>query len=165
MAQNVQQRQQEEPEQQLKSFPDQFEASMALHVLVIGIVFHTYVGSAGDVSPRLTHMYALLDEGVYKQGEGCGVVEVRLLLPSFSFSLFIVLQIPFPGSPPLYIEATHPRILYVLGYLVSSVAKRDPVGRKPKRKLFAMEGLVTWEKEIRRELKCGVHFFFLSKRC
>jgi hypothetical protein len=45
-------------------------------------------------------------------------------------------------------------VLYSLAFLVSSVAKRDPVGRKPKRKVFAMEGLVSWEKDLRKELAC-----------
>jgi len=48
----------------------------------------------------------------------------------------------------------HPCVLYSLAFLVSSVAKRDPVGRKPKRKVFAMEGLVLWEKDSRKELAC-----------
>ena len=37
-----------------------------------------------------------------------------------------------------------------MGFLVSSVAKRDPVGRKPKRKVFAAEGLVVLEREAKK---------------
>lgn len=36
---------------------------------------------------------------------------------------------------------THPRVLYPLLFLLSAVAKRDPVGRKPKKGVFAREGL------------------------
>ena len=39
------------------------------------------------------------------------------------------------------IRTTPPRILFALGYLVSASAKRDPVGRKPKRATFAQAGL------------------------
>ncbi|EEB98284.1 hypothetical protein MPER_02236, partial [Moniliophthora perniciosa FA553] len=40
----------------------------------------------------------------------------------------------------------------VLAYLVSAVAKKDPVGRKPKKKVFSLEGLTAWEKKVRKEL-------------
>ncbi|KAK7448874.1 hypothetical protein VKT23_013605 [Stygiomarasmius scandens] len=55
--------------------------------------------------------------------------------------------------PPLYLQTTHPKTLLTLAYLVSCIAKPDPVGRNPKRKLFAKEGLVSWEREIRRGLE------------
>lgn len=42
---------------------------------------------------------------------------------------------------------THPRILYVLAFLLSAVAKRDPVGRKPRKGVFAKEGLGVLERE------------------
>ncbi|THV03684.1 hypothetical protein K435DRAFT_851631 [Dendrothele bispora CBS 962.96] len=57
------------------------------------------------------------------------------------------------GPPPLYIQTTHPRTLFILAYLVSCIAKLNPVGRNPKRKLFAKEGLVAWEREVRRGLE------------
>lgn len=47
---------------------------------------------------------------------------------------------------------THPRILYLLAFLVSSVSKRNPIGRKPKRKVFATEGLTIAERELRKEI-------------
>jgi len=40
-----------------------------------------------------------------------------------------------------------------MGALVSSVAKRDPVGRKPKRKVFAAEGLAVLNREIEKEVQ------------
>ena len=58
-----------------------------------------------------------------------------------------------PSGPPLTMQVTHPRVLYLLAFLVSSVAKRDAVGRKPKRRVFAVEGLVSWEKELNQELQ------------
>ena len=40
-------------------------------------------------------------------------------------------------------RVTHPRIIFAMGVLVNSVAKRNPVpvGRKPKRKVLAAEAL------------------------
>jgi hypothetical protein len=68
-------------------------------------------------------------------------------------------QITFPNSQPLYIQATHPRIVYVLGFLVSSIAKRDPVGRKPKRKVFANEGLLVVDNELKKEISRASNHF------
>lgn len=42
---------------------------------------------------------------------------------------------------------THPRILYVFAFLLSAVAKRDAVGRKPRKGVFAKEGLSVLERE------------------
>jgi hypothetical protein len=39
----------------------------------------------------------------------------------------------------------------VLAFLITSIAKRDPVGRKPKRKIFAMEGLLVVDKELKKD--------------
>lgn len=65
---------------------------------------------------------------------------------------FIDLQIKLTHGPPLTIKVTHPRVLYHLAYLVSAVSKRDAVGRRPKRKVFAVEGLGVLEKESRKEI-------------
>jgi hypothetical protein len=64
------------------------------------------------------------------------------------------MQIGFPNSPPLVLQTTHPRILYLLGFLVSATAKRDAVGRKPKRKIFAAQGLSVLEKEEAKHIPC-----------
>ncbi|KAJ7037276.1 hypothetical protein C8F04DRAFT_1232712 [Mycena alexandri] len=74
---------------------------------------------------------------------------------------------PASATLPLYLRMTHPHVLYALGYLVSAVARRDSVGRKPKRKTFVLEGLGVVEREALRELR-GVlrppkFCFFISK--
>jgi hypothetical protein len=56
-------------------------------------------------------------------------------------------QIPFPNGQSIHVATTHPRILYVLAFLLSAVAKRDAVGRKPRKGLFAREGLGVLERE------------------
>ncbi|EGO18936.1 hypothetical protein SERLADRAFT_418607 [Serpula lacrymans var. lacrymans S7.9] len=116
-------------------FEDPFEVSMALHTLMIGVTFYTHVGLALESSPRLSHLHALLDSGALER-----------------FPLGIV-EVTFPSSPSLSVKVTHPRVVFLLTYLISTTAKRDPVGRKSKRKIFAAEGLAIWEKEIQRELK------------
>ena len=54
-------------------------------------------------------------------------------------------------------QVTHPRILFLLTFLVSSAAKRDAVGRRPKRKVFASEGLGCWDVEVSSELMSKSH--------
>lgn len=116
----------------LPLFPDNLTKIMAVHTLIIGVVFYTYVGNAACTASRLTPLHVLMDAGSWKD------------VPSG------VVEIPFPNSPPLHVQTTHSRILFILTYLVSAIAKKDPVGRKPKRKTFALEGLLTWEKEMRK---------------
>ncbi len=118
----------------LPHFPDKLSEVMAIHILIVGVVFYTYVGNAASTAPRLTQLHMLMDSGSWKDTEN-GVVEIT-----------------FPSSSPLHIQTTHPRILLILAYLVSAIAKKDPVGRKPKRKLFANEGLTMWEKEMRKPI-------------
>ncbi|KAI0776328.1 hypothetical protein BD413DRAFT_470228 [Trametes elegans] len=123
-----------QPEQTFIMFEDAFEAAMAVHLLILSIVYHTHVGEAAQVSPRLSHLHALLDSEVLEMFPD-GYVEIAL-----------------PEGPSLVVQVTHPRILFLLVFLVSSAAKRDAVGRKPKRKIFATEGLATWDSEAAREI-------------
>ncbi|OCH87544.1 hypothetical protein OBBRIDRAFT_796085 [Obba rivulosa] len=115
-------------------FEETFEAAMALHLLMLSVVFFTYVGNAMEVTPRLAHLHLLLDSGALDKFPN-GIVEIS-----------------FPDAHPLSIQVTHPRVLFLLAFLISSTAKRDAVGRKPKRKIFAAEGLATWETEATREI-------------
>ncbi|KAJ7587169.1 hypothetical protein C8J56DRAFT_861483 [Mycena floridula] len=117
-----------------KTFEDPFDIAMVLHVLIISVVYHTFMGNDKDTAPRLTHLHFLLDAAVLKNVKDGSV------------------QITFPDTLPLHIQTTNSRILYVLAFLVSSVAKRDPAGRKPRRKVFATEGLAVWEREMLDEL-------------
>ncbi|KAG8683669.1 hypothetical protein FRC08_014142 [Ceratobasidium sp. 394] len=52
-----------------------------------------------------------------------------------------VLPIPLSGGDKLMVRTTHPRVMFELAFLVSSVSRRDVVGRKPRRMVFAAEGL------------------------
>ncbi|KAI0640309.1 hypothetical protein C8Q77DRAFT_1085911 [Trametes polyzona] len=122
------------PEQTFIMFEDAFEAAMAVHLLMLSIVYRTHTGEAAEVSPRLSHLHALLDSDVLEKFPD-GYTEIAL-----------------PTGPSLVVQVTHPRILFLLAFLVSSASKRDAVGRKPKRKVFAAEGLATWDVEAVREI-------------
>ncbi|OJT13950.1 hypothetical protein TRAPUB_9489 [Trametes pubescens] len=122
------------PEQMFIMFEDAFEAAMVVHLLMLSIVYYTHAGDAAEVSPRLSHLHALLDSDVLDRFPD-GVIEIAL-----------------PTGPSLVVQVTHPRILFLLAFLVSSASKRDAVGRKPKRKVFAAEGLTTWDAEAIREI-------------
>lgn len=54
----------------------------------------------------------------------------------------------------------------MVGFLLTSVSKRDAMGRRPRRRVFAIEGLKAWGKEIAKPLDCMVlplhGFFFLT---
>ncbi|CDO77305.1 hypothetical protein BN946_scf184753.g55 [Trametes cinnabarina] len=124
--------------EQFITFENPFEAAMAVHLLMLSIVYYTHSAEAAEVSPRLSHLHALLDSEVLDKFPE-GYVEAGLIDASSS-------------RPSLVVQVTHPRILFLLAFLVSSASKRDAVGRKPKRKVFATEGLNTWETEATREI-------------
>ncbi|KAI0696886.1 hypothetical protein C8T65DRAFT_615130 [Cerioporus squamosus] len=125
-------------EQTFIMFEDAFEAAMAVHLLMLSVVYYTHAGEATEVSPRLSHLHALLDSEVLEKFPE-GYVEV-----------------PLASGPSLVVQVTHPRILFLLAFLVSSASKRDAVGRKPKRKVFATEGLTTWDSEAAREISFSI---------
>jgi len=111
---------------------------LIVHALVIGTLFYTYVGDNAKAQSRMKMLHEMLDCGALGAFGKSGIVTVG-----------------FPDSPSSFdIQVTHPRIVYALGFLVSCVAKRDPVGRKPKRRLFAQEGVLSIERELRKEVSC-----------
>lgn len=117
-------------------FEDRFECVMALHTLVLSVVYYAKSGISSESSVRLSHLHALLDaKALGCLGDGS-------------------IQIDFPAGPPIHIEVTHPRVFYLIGFLLTSASKRDAMGRKPRRKIFALEGLKAWEKEITKSLDC-----------
>nr|GAT51110.1 predicted protein [Mycena chlorophos] len=136
-----------------------FHAVVTIHVLVLGVVWYTYSAAAAPesesspsninespVGRRLTLLYTVLDAGIYN-GKRREAEEEVLEAEG-------VLAVPLDHKhPPLFVRTTHPRVLYALGYLISAIARRDLVGRKPKRKTFILEGLGVVDREAVRELK------------
>lgn len=65
----------ERPQESFIYFEDKFEVSMAVHALMMSVVYFTHVGHHSEASPRLSHLHALLDAGALdKFAEG--IVEV-----------------------------------------------------------------------------------------
>lgn len=122
-----------------------FQTVLMVYTLVIGVLFFTYVGDSTNAQSRMKKLHEMLDGGALSAFGESGIVKVDFA--------------DWPSSS-LEVQVIHPRVLFSLGFLVSSVAKRDPVGRKPKRKMFAHEGVLTVEKELRKEMSCRSCKFF-----
>ncbi|KAI0789374.1 hypothetical protein C8Q75DRAFT_157646 [Abortiporus biennis] len=116
------------------TFDDPFECTMVIHTLMMSTIYYTFMGKYSEASPRLSHLHALLDSGASE--------------------LFTdgVVQVAIPEETPLLLQVTHPRVLRLLTFLVSSVAKVDVTGRNPRRKVFALNGIADWESEVKQEL-------------
>ena len=68
-------------------FDDPFEAAMAVHTLLMSVIYYTHVGVASEAAPRLSHLHALLDSGALdKFPDGIVQVRVALFFPTFPFS-------------------------------------------------------------------------------
>jgi len=71
---------------QFISFEDPLETSLAIQVLILGVVYHTHVGSAALSAPRLSHLHALCDGGALELFPE-GIVQVsQSINPFLSFS-------------------------------------------------------------------------------
>ncbi|KJA19213.1 hypothetical protein HYPSUDRAFT_168399 [Hypholoma sublateritium FD-334 SS-4] len=111
------------------------ETVLIVHVLIIGVLYHTYAGDSTRGHVRLKQLHELLDGGALDAFGTSGIVDVNL-----------------PRSPLFRVQVTHPRVIFTLGFLISSISKRDPVGRKPKRRMFANEGMLVVDKELKKEI-------------
>ncbi|KAG8939854.1 26S proteasome regulatory subunit rpn6 [Tulasnella sp. 424] len=87
---------------------------MKIHVLMLGILYHTPIANPKFASIRLSVLHDLLDSDALENFPA-GAIYVTCTV-----------------GPPSHFNVTHPRILYELAFLASGVCKRDGVGRKPK---------------------------------
>lgn len=60
-------------------FDNPLEAAMAVHTLMMSVVYFTHIGSAAEAGPRLSHLHALLDSGALDKFPE-GAVEVSIPL-------------------------------------------------------------------------------------
>ncbi|KAG6829043.1 hypothetical protein H0H92_005874 [Tricholoma furcatifolium] len=107
--------------------------TLRTHLLILGVLFHTYAGDAQAATERLRTLHALLDTGILESKS-----------PKKDGSLdddIIEIPFPIPHTYPLRIRITPARILHAVAFLLSAVAKRDAVGRAPKKGVFAKAGL------------------------
>ena len=59
-----------------------WEKVLLIHVLIIGIIFHTYIGSHADTQTRMKHLHDMLDGGALDAFGPSGIVEVFFIHPS-----------------------------------------------------------------------------------
>ncbi|KAH0834299.1 hypothetical protein J3R83DRAFT_11674 [Lanmaoa asiatica] len=105
---------------------DSLTLTLTAHLLILGVIFHSHGGRARAADTRLAALHALMDGGALVGGANSdGLVEI-----------------PLPGYDSIFLQTTHPHILFLLTFLVSAVAKRDPVSRRPKKRVFAECGVV-----------------------
>ncbi|KDN35206.1 hypothetical protein RSAG8_11781, partial [Rhizoctonia solani AG-8 WAC10335] len=134
------------------------------HVLFLGVALYTHLGDAQSAAQRLSKLHGILDIGLLEfpdeacfcgrgsipgsnQSKDMPTVDVlgtnsldqpHLDCPCASSFL---LPVPLASNDSLLIKSTHPRVIFELAFLMSSIARRDVVGRKPRRLIFATEGL------------------------
>jgi hypothetical protein len=151
------------------------EHVLRLHVAMAGVLYHTYVGAHAEAQARIKRMHEMLDGEAFTGFGEHGVVEVQLSSHSRNRPHSANdPRHPNHGNPnhgnanqkadetPLRIQVTHPRTLFSIGFLVSSVAKRDPTGRKPKRRQFAAEGVKVVDNELKKELSGALILLYYS---
>ncbi|KIM82134.1 hypothetical protein PILCRDRAFT_469683 [Piloderma croceum F 1598] len=117
------------------AYTNPLESSLAQQVLILGIVLYTHLGRAAEAEERMRHLHALFDGGFAGEGQGEGD------------GGYVEVDMGEGQGPPLLLIMPHPRTMMLLTYLVSSTSSRDPVGRTPKRKKFALGGLATYTQE------------------
>ncbi|CEL62881.1 hypothetical protein RSOLAG1IB_10549 [Rhizoctonia solani AG-1 IB] len=132
------------------------------HVLFLGVALYTHLGDAHSAAQRLGMLHNILDNGCLDfpdeecfcgrgprpgQSQNKDMPTVDLLGVTSETDLncpcasSFLLPIPLASNDSLLIKSTHPRVIFELAFLVSSIARRDVVGRKPRRLIFSTEGL------------------------
>ncbi|KAG9005539.1 hypothetical protein FRB94_001466 [Tulasnella sp. JGI-2019a] len=110
------------------TFPDiaaatPLQINTRLHVLILSVIYHTYVSQPKTASPRLTCLHQMLDnDALGTFPDGC-------------------IHITLSSGPAMLLRVTHPRVLYEIAFLISGLSKRDVAGRKPRCRVFLQEGL------------------------
>ena len=72
-----------------------FEYALIIHTLILGIIFHTYVGNSALASPRLKWLHELLDTH-FHQFPKTGIFEVWIAEPSIRFVNQKIFRFPSP---------------------------------------------------------------------
>jgi hypothetical protein len=144
--------------------PASLASQLRAHYLVLVVLALNHLGEGARCAARVKELHALLDaEGEGDGGAsgsmaglGGGLLEVRSSSPQLwtclravadqQASACLARQVPFGNEfgnegDSLLLAFTPPQTLYVLACLVTALAKRDPTGKRPKKRLFAEEGL------------------------
>ncbi|KAG6818481.1 hypothetical protein H0H93_004665, partial [Arthromyces matolae] len=149
--------------------------TLRTHLLTLSVLYHTYAGDGVQAGERLKTLHGLLDTGALEHRSSTSTsnisssdsMDTNMTALKDSEWNEGVIEIPFHGPtpnvtltstpiiPPLRIRTTPPQVLHILAFLLSAVAKRDAVGRAPKKGVFAKAGLEEVERllDVEKELK------------
>lgn len=138
---------------------DTYLATMKIHVLTLSVLYYTNQGNATESNKRLNMLHGVMDafcvsnppssqaDSPSKPTRQWGPGDGTLLVPLSSATSLFSNPDPLPANRSLprsrqylTMQTTHPLTLFSLTFLVSAVSKRDAVGRKPRRGVFASEG-------------------------
>ncbi|CED83210.1 hypothetical protein [Phaffia rhodozyma] len=112
------------------------EKQLLIHFLGFAALVYNHLGEAQEANAMIKVLHVTLDEGNEgTEGLGGGVWEIPLQPTAFG---------PYSDgsiSVPLQVLLTPPHILYVLACLITSLSKRDPAVKRPKKRVFAEEGI------------------------
>jgi hypothetical protein len=143
-----------------------------VYTLILGVIFYTHVGDAAATEARTKVLHEMLDGQALGAFGPFGILQISFpassslasssAAPLAGFQQAQGMPMTSTNSQPLYVQTTHPRVLFALAFLVTAIAKRDPVGRKPKRKVFAGEGLAVVERELLKEVSCALPSYLSS---
>ncbi|KAH7339172.1 hypothetical protein B0J17DRAFT_660033 [Rhizoctonia solani] len=114
------------------------------HVLFLGVALYTHIGDAQSAADRLAKLHGILDTGLLEFPDEacfCGRGSNTASNQSKDMPTLVLASHPLASNDSLLVKSTHPRVIFELAFLVSSIARRDVVGRKPRRLIFATEGL------------------------
>ncbi|KAG6836022.1 hypothetical protein H0H93_012204 [Arthromyces matolae] len=154
--------------------------TLRTHLLTLSVLYHTYAGDGVQAGERLKTLHGLLDTGALEHRSSTSTSKISSSDSTDTNMTALkdsewnegVIEIPFPPPPPhgptpnvtltstpiippLRIRTTPPQVLHILAFLLSAVAKRDAVGRAPKKGVFAKAGLEEVERllDVEKELK------------
>ncbi|KAF8956457.1 hypothetical protein BDZ97DRAFT_1925469 [Flammula alnicola] len=109
-----------------------------------GLIIHVYHrrtllhirGRQREAQSRIKKLHDMLDGGAMDAFGASGIVEVEL------------------PDPPLRVQVTHPRVIFALGFLVSSVSKRDRGATPPWASTVDVKGFYDRMHKLKADMIC-----------
>ena len=109
----------EKKKEEFISFDDPLESAMAIHVLIMGVVYYTNAGKSREGSSRLSHLHALLDSDALALFPN-GVIDVRHFFMSSYEILNSGRRFHYPQGRPSLSSALIP-VYYIILHTWSAV--------------------------------------------
>ncbi|KAF7970462.1 hypothetical protein HWV62_23865 [Athelia sp. TMB] len=123
--------------------------SLRLQTLTLGVLHYTHKGRASAAAARLSKLHALCDAGALDPILPSSTCEYPSDPRDGEGRVEVILDGKDGSAEKMWVSVPHPRCMLLLSYLATS--KRDAVGRKPKRKMYASEGINVSLKEAESE--------------